>query len=147
MSKSPTIQTKSDVALVTASSQSLVYSGPLPPASEMDKYEKICPGAADRILKMAEQQAKHRQNIEAIAVKTSSERSLLGVKYAFCIAIAAFILSGVCFCLGQITAGGIIFGSTLVSIVGAFIYGTNSDKEERKEKFEKAHQAQNPHQQ
>ena len=52
MSKPATRQTKSDVALVATSSQSLVYSGPLPPASEMDKYEKICPGAADRILKM-----------------------------------------------------------------------------------------------
>ena len=83
MSKPTTRQTKSDVALVATSSQSLVYSGSLPPASEMDKYEKICPGATDRILKMAEQQAKYRQNIEAIAVKTSSERSFLGVKYAF----------------------------------------------------------------
>ena len=90
---------------------------------------------------MAERQAEHRQNIEVIVVKTSSERSLLGVKYAFFIAIAVFILSGVCLCLGQIAAGGINFGSTLVSLVGAFIYGTNSDRHEREEKFEKAQQA------
>ena len=63
MSKPATRQTKNDVAIVAASSQSLVYSGPLPPASEMDKYEKICPGAADRILKMRN----NKQNIDKIS--------------------------------------------------------------------------------
>lgn len=127
---------------VNIASQSLTYStysSPLPPASEIEMYEKVCPGSADRILKMAEQQAKHRQNIEAMAVKTSSERSLLGVKYAFYIAIAAFILSGVCFFLGQTTAGGAIFGGTIVSLVTAFIYGTKSGRQEREEKWEKSH--------
>ena len=62
----------------------------------MEKYERICPGSADRILKMAERQAKHRRNIEAIA-------------------ITAFILSGVCFCLGQISAGGIFRLNSCVS--------------------------------
>lgn len=55
---------------IVASAQSLRYSSPLPPAIEMEGYEKVCPGSADRILRMAEQQAKHRQNIETIAVKT-----------------------------------------------------------------------------
>ncbi|MBR1437466.1 MAG: DUF2335 domain-containing protein [Synergistaceae bacterium] len=136
----PTQQKKNphEVSIV-ASSQSLTYSGPLPPASEIAMYEKVCPGSADRILKMAEQQAKHRQNIEAVAVKTSSERSILGVKYAFYSAISAFVLSGVCFCLGQTAAGGAIFGGTLVSLVTAFIYGTKSSRQEREEKWEKAH--------
>ena len=32
-----------------------VTSGPLPPAAELERYERILPGAADRILAMAEQ--------------------------------------------------------------------------------------------
>ena len=45
MSKSATTkpvakQEKHDVAVVATSSQSVVYSGPLPPASEMAQYEK-----------------------------------------------------------------------------------------------------------
>ena len=53
MSKSVTTkpaakQGKHDVAVVAASSQSVVYSGPLPPASEMAQYEKVYPGAAER---------------------------------------------------------------------------------------------------
>ena len=137
------IQTPAEVNIVAAS-QSLSYSSPIPPSNEMAGYEKVCPGSADRILKMAEQQAAHRKNIEMIVVKTSSERSLLGVKYAFCIAMAAFLLSGVCFCLGEMIAGGAIFGGTLVSLVGVFIHGTNSNRHEREEKWEKAHQGKTP---
>lgn len=115
-----------------------VYTSPLPPADEMKKYESICKGTTDRILTMAEKQAEHRQNIEAIAVKASSERSILGVKYAYHIALAAFVLSGFCFYFDHVVAGGAIFGSTLVSIVTAFIYGTRSNRQEREDKWEKA---------
>lgn len=40
------------------------YSAPLPLASEFEHYEKVQPGAADRILTMAEkeQEARHRQD-------------------------------------------------------------------------------------
>ncbi|WP_254908530.1 DUF2335 domain-containing protein [Halomonas citrativorans] len=47
--------------------RSLTYSGPLPPSSEMERYESIMPGAADRILFMAEQQQKHRHDQEIAA--------------------------------------------------------------------------------
>ena len=40
------------------------FSGPLPPPNIIKGYEDILPGAADRILSMAENQAKHRQEIE-----------------------------------------------------------------------------------
>ena len=137
-------QGKHDVAVVAASSQSVVYSGPLPPASEMAQYEKVYPGAAERIIRMAEKQAEHRQNIEHMAVWASSWRSILGVVFAFFITIGALTLSGVCFYLEYIKTGCAIFGTTLATVVGTFIYGTNSDKQEREEKFTKAHQMSKP---
>lgn len=36
------------------------FSGPLPPSDDFARYEQVTPGAGDRILKMAEDQAKHR---------------------------------------------------------------------------------------
>ncbi len=39
-------------------------SGPIPPPSMMEQYERTLPGSADRILKMAENQSEHRQWIE-----------------------------------------------------------------------------------
>ncbi len=39
---------------VTRIQRVVTYSGPLPPSSELAKYEKVQPGAADRIIAMAE---------------------------------------------------------------------------------------------
>lgn len=44
--------------------QQMSYSGPLPPSSEMRKYDEITPGAADRILAMAEKEQAHRHASE-----------------------------------------------------------------------------------
>lgn len=38
-----------------------VYSGPIPSANELKKYEDVLPGAAERIIAMAENQSRHRQ--------------------------------------------------------------------------------------
>ena len=135
----PVPQTESKPTIL---SRSLTYSGPLPTASELGKYEQICQGAADRIIRMAEKQSEHRQNIETIVIKAASERSILGVKYAYRIALGAFVLSGFCFYFDHAFAGGAIFGTTLISIISAFIYGTNSNKQEREEKWDKSHNDQ-----
>lgn len=39
-------------------------SGPLPSPEALAKYDQVVPGAAERIIKMAEQEAAHRQNEE-----------------------------------------------------------------------------------
>lgn len=59
------------------------FSGPMPPPSILSGYEKILPGAADRILSMAEKQSAHRQKMEEKMIKTESRDSLLGVLFAF----------------------------------------------------------------
>lgn len=40
------------------------YPGPLPPASEFRQYDEILPGAAERILLMAETEQKHRLQMQ-----------------------------------------------------------------------------------
>lgn len=37
--------------------------GPLPPPADLEHYERICPGAADRILKVMEREQTHRQEL------------------------------------------------------------------------------------
>lgn len=41
------------------------HQGPLPPASVMRDYDQIVPGAAERILRMAESETVHRQQMES----------------------------------------------------------------------------------
>jgi uncharacterized membrane protein len=42
----------------------VAYRGPLPQAAELERYEQVLPGAAERIIKMAENQQVHRHQLE-----------------------------------------------------------------------------------
>ena len=144
----PVSQPSQDTNLAAAF-RSLTYSGPIPLASEMEKYEALCPGATDRILKLTEktlkltaQQSAHRQKLEAEALRASSRVSLIGVISAALIAFTSLILTGFCVYIGHEIIGTILSGSTIASIVYAFIYGTNSNRQEREAKWQEALKSQ-----
>ncbi len=46
------------------------HSGPLPPPEDLAHYDAICPGAADRIITMAESNMEHRQSMEKTLIKS-----------------------------------------------------------------------------
>ena len=48
------------------------FQGPLPPPAILEHYDRIVPGAAARILVMAENQSKHRQVLERRVINTGS---------------------------------------------------------------------------
>ncbi len=52
--------------------------GPLPQANEFEHYESTLPGAADRILAMAEREALHRQGLDVKMVDASIRQSGIG---------------------------------------------------------------------
>jgi len=108
--------------------------GPLPPPDELQRYESILPGAAERIISMAEGQATHRRQLERDAVDAdirdaADERAerRRGQYLGFAIgvvAIAGGTLSmvfspGV---VGQV-GGVVIGGGALATIVTAFVTG------------------------
>ena len=55
------MDTNSDQQLV---SQSIAYSGPLPPAAEFERYEHAQSGTAERLLVLAEKESEHRRENE-----------------------------------------------------------------------------------
>jgi uncharacterized membrane protein len=101
----------------------------------MAKYEEICPGLSDRIMAMAENQIKHRQEIEHIVIKANSRNSALGVVFAFILAVLTLASGTFCIYLGENILGTFIGGAGLAAIVGAFIYGTRSNRIERETKY------------
>lgn len=70
------------------------YEGPLPPSTELAAYDHVLPGAADRIISMAENFAAHTQALEAEAMRQegSAQRWGRGVAAAVVIAILATCL-------------------------------------------------------
>lgn len=114
---------------------SLSFSaGPLPPASEIKKYEEILSGAADRILSMAEDQSKHRQEIEKNVVDSGIKNQIRGQVFAFIIVCLAFFLGTFLIHTGKDIMGIASIISALTALVGAFIYATRSNRKERERK-------------
>jgi len=46
------------------------FSGPLPHPQILEKYNEVVPDAAERIIAMAENQSKHRQELETKAIES-----------------------------------------------------------------------------
>ncbi len=114
--------------------QASSYSGPIPPPDLLAKFGEIIPNGADRILKMAENQSKHRQCIEKWAVIGGTILSHFGVLCAACIALGALYFGSGLVQNGHTVEGSILGGGGLTGLVAAFIYGTRSRREERRQR-------------
>ena len=110
------------------------YSGPIPPANQLSQYEQVLPGAADRIITMAEKQSQHRQEIEKVSIRTNARNSTLGVWFGFILGILT-IAGGVFLAYnGRELSGSLIGSAGLIGLVSVFVYGTRSSRKERLEK-------------
>jgi len=63
------------------------HIGPLPPASEFADYNSALPGAADRILTMAEQASTHIRESEAAMIKGAIKSDARGQYFGFVITL------------------------------------------------------------
>lgn len=92
-------------------------SGPIPCAAELEKYQILYPKAAEVIFTEMEKEQNHRHSLE----KSDSSRDTKGQIFAFILALFVFSIGGFLVYSGSPTAGTIICGANLVTIVLAFI--------------------------
>lgn len=111
--------------------QSTSYSGPIPPPKILDDYEQIEPGTAKMILTLWESQVKHRMDLENRVIASDINRSWAGLAAGLFIAVLAIGGGGWLVSAGHDVAGATIATAGLSSVVGAFIYGTRSQRTER----------------
>jgi uncharacterized membrane protein len=111
------------------------YQGPIPSPSMLREYDTILPGAADRIIAMAEAQSRHRQELESKAIASDIANSRTGLHYGLTIGLAAIIGGCLCIALGYQVGGSIIGGTGLTSLVGVFVYGSASRRKERERRL------------
>jgi uncharacterized membrane protein len=104
-----------------AASQSLMYSGPLPTSEEFHGYEQALPGAADRILKIAEKESEHRHGIEKDELKIKKR----GQVFALIIAILAIIGVGLSIYFSAPLAS---IAPTIIAITGLSSIFTNKNR-------------------
>jgi hypothetical protein len=83
---------------------------------------------------MAENQSSHRQCIEKWAVIGGTVLAHVGVACALVVGLGSFYFSYLIIHEGHVIPGSLIGGGGMAALVGTFIYGTRSRKQERIEK-------------
>ena len=117
--------------MVVAQQHSISFSGPLPHPNDLEKYENIVPGSAEKIIKLAENQSIHRQNLEKKVINSGIKNSNKGLNFGLIIGISGFIVVAYCAYLKLQVLAGIIAAIDLGSLVGVFVYGSIQRKNER----------------
>ena len=127
MNTKPQTQT-SKIEKIVVSTQ---FSGPVPPPETLAKYESIVPGVAERIFKMAENEAAARIRIEekesdneVQLTKNIVRSSFLGIFFAF----ASVVLLAALACIALINDYPAVASATVViiaSVAGMFILFRN----------------------
>lgn len=102
------------------------YSGPLPPPETLRQYDEIVPDGAERIMAMAEREQTHRHHMN----RREESRAILGVFSSLGIVITFAGVASLALSLGYAVEAAAILGTTLVAIVGAFIYGARGQRAE-----------------
>lgn len=101
-----------------------VWVSPVPPPEELEKYRQVVPDSPERILRMAEVQAEHRQYCEKRMVRAHSRNSTLGVVFGFLLGLTAIGGGVYLVSIGQETTGLTALIAGVVSLVGVFVYGS-----------------------
>lgn len=96
------------------------WQAPLPPADMLRQYDDISPGFADRIIKSSEREQDHRHGCEKSALGASISAEKRGQWMAFWIALAMIGISAYLISMGQVLAGSIFGGVTLLGLVALF---------------------------
>lgn len=104
------------------------FNGPLPHPATLQGYEDVLKGSAERIVQMAEKEQAARLANERDAVQGEIKANARGQWMGFIIAILFFVGAVVLGLCGQPWLGGILGGSTLVSIVVVFASAAKKDK-------------------
>lgn len=111
--------------------QQELFTGPLPHPDSLRGYEEVLPGAAERILTMAEEQGRHRRHLETVVVVGNSRRSSLGLWLGFVVAVLFLAAAVVLIFRGHDWAGSVVGGVDIVGLVAVFVVGRVDQRRER----------------
>lgn len=103
--------------------QVLQFESPLPDPKILKEYEDITSGSAERILKLTEEQARHRQELEKMIIKSAVKRESRGQWFGLIFGFVAIISGITCVLLGHDWAGATIAVSGIGSLAAVFVIG------------------------
>lgn len=115
------------------------FSGPLPHPEILAKYEQVYHGAAERIFNMAEEQSKHRRDMESETLKLAARDSSRGTIFGFIIAIIGIISGLIIVYLNPASTANaigvsLVSGGSLVTIIQTFVTASKRKAKENENK-------------
>jgi uncharacterized membrane protein len=112
------------------------FSGPLPPPEALERYNQVLPGAAERIINMAESQHQHRQGLETHVIHSNVAAQKLGTILGFVVAMSVVLGGMYLVHEGKSTAGLATILTALASLVGVFVYSKREQQKDLAKKTE-----------
>lgn len=97
--------------------------GPLPPAAELAKYNEVLPGAADRIITMAEGYARHQQKLEEFAMRREGNDRRRSQNVAGIVVLAIFLVCLIALFLDKDEFAIQVGTWTVVALASIFVLG------------------------
>ena len=101
--------------------QTTSYEGPLPPSAELQAYEQIQPGAADRIISMAERYGEHRQYLESQSMKNAFSTHRTGQFIGGFVVASILAVCGYALHLGHVGFASKLGTGTIVALAAIFV--------------------------
>lgn len=127
--RTPTRSNQQAVAM--HSTTMMRHSGPLPPADDFRTYEEVLPGAAERMLCMAEQQQSHRIANDENVVNRVFKLETIGQIFGFIVTILALAASCLIPLLTNKNELAIIPGLFAIANIVAAFTGRSGQKQSR----------------
>lgn len=100
-----------------------ISSGPLPSPEILQRYDTISPGAAGRIIAMAEDNNRHLQSMDKMYMSASYQERSRGQWFGLLIGLATLATSAYGFHLGYAKEAAWLGGTTVVGLVSVFVIG------------------------
>lgn len=97
------------------------HVGPLPPAREFALYDQALPGAADRMLAMAEREQIHRHDVEKAVVKADGQLKNRGQFCAVGALAASLLVVGYFAYLDHAVSGAALGTGIIIAVVALFL--------------------------
>jgi uncharacterized membrane protein len=97
------------------------YSGPVPPAAELRAIDEVVPGAAERIIGMAERDIAHQAMIERLAAETEARDTREGRIASVAVPVCGMATGLVIALLGAPAAGAGVCCAALLPNLAAVL--------------------------
>lgn len=123
MSKKKKIEKRDSKVVVQSKAViSQSFSGPIPHPAMLAEYNKIVPDAAERILKMAENNSNHAIKMDQDKLLATKEYLKRGQNCGIASVIIISLICAIALFKGAYIVAGILGGMEMGSLIGAFIY-------------------------